>query len=577
MTTSAAERSRAWRLGEWIARALGGIRFRIGLGVLIAAVLPSLLVVPAQLQRVQTNLRAHAEAMLLQVARVQQRRVNDELTQIRDHSNLIASRTQMRLQLAEFNRQQTEEARDFITRVLADALVSARSTDSLWVYDLDYQPVTGAGNMAQRLQDPLRERPDFQRELFQAQSFWPRQDVECKSAIWVSTPLLLEGEVIGALLAKFRLDGIRELLADFPHPELIGTSFVLMPESANPDDCSAIAEQLHWSLAPAEYLRDREVVQFFRRLPSEQLLRRETEDGQYLVIALPLDFGMGRLYTQSSMTLSEKLREQILAGTGLSIALILVLALAFSVWTARRLASPVRVLSNSVKQIRDGGAWQPIDSSGWPRELVSLAAAVDRSALEIADRTAALRGEISRRQEAQTQLHELANTDELTGLANRRHFFDHLKALLGDIQSDSPAVFLFYIDLDRFKPVNDLHGHAVGDEVLKTVADRLRHLVREGDLAARLGGDEFAVLIQFREALGDENAIADRLESAISQPMKIADITIRVGCSVGSIRLKPSMDIRSALRQADRAMYAVKTARKAAAIDRQGDGNSMST
>lgn len=570
MTLSAAGNSGASRFGSGLARAVSGIRFRIWLAILGAAALPALLVVPAQLHRVQSSLAQHAEDMLLQVAQVQQRRINAELRQMGNQASLIASRTQMRLQLSEFNRSSAQSAGDFVTLVLEDALATAESIDSLWVYALDGKPVTGVGPTAVQHADPVLEHPTWRNEWFLRQIYWPVKDADCQSSLWLTTPLLLDDGTIGVLVAKFSLVGLRELLADFPYAHLIGTSFILMPRMKVDPGCTPQALQLLWSVTPSVRDWDRETLNDYWDLPNAELVRWEESDGGASVLALPIDFGIGRLYTQSRSRLPETLRQEILGGSGISLALVLLLALIVSFWAARWLAVPVSLLSRSVGNIRGGTAWTPVDSRGWPRELVTLADAVNESGEAVVRHTDALRREIRKRREAQDRFHTLANTDALTGLANRRHFLEHLTTVIAELQPDSPPVELVYLDLDRFKPVNDDHGHAVGDEVLKTVADRIRHLIRESDLAARLGGDEFAALVQFQEAGADRPGIVHRLTKAIEQPIRIGDITVGVGCSAGTVRLSPAMDVQTALRAADEQMYKVKVSRKAKAPVPQG-------
>jgi diguanylate cyclase (GGDEF)-like protein len=163
----------------------------------------------------------------------------------------------------------------------------------------------------------------------------------------------------------------------------------------------------------------------------------------------------------------------------------------------------------------------------------------------------------------QQQLAHQAFHDTLTGLANRARFRDRIdRAVVGH-----EAVAVLYLDLDDFKCVNDTLGHGAGDELLITVAERLRSGVRAGDLAARMGGDEFAVLVVGAEP--DEVAeLADRLVRALSTPIELDGRTVWVGASVGVVHASGedcrvrTVSGEELLRSADVAMYWAKSAGK---------------
>ncbi|MEV0899852.1 sensor domain-containing diguanylate cyclase [Actinoplanes sp. NPDC049802] len=152
--------------------------------------------------------------------------------------------------------------------------------------------------------------------------------------------------------------------------------------------------------------------------------------------------------------------------------------------------------------------------------------------------------DVTESRELHEQLRYQAGHDELTGLANRRQFTAAVTGLHGDA-----AVLL--IDLNGFKHINDTYGHAVGDEVLRHVADRLRECSGPGDLPARLGGDEFAVLATGAEAA---ERIAGRLREALDRPADIAGRPLRVGASIGAA-VGPAADPDHLLHAADLLMY----------------------
>jgi diguanylate cyclase (GGDEF)-like protein/PAS domain S-box-containing protein len=161
------------------------------------------------------------------------------------------------------------------------------------------------------------------------------------------------------------------------------------------------------------------------------------------------------------------------------------------------------------------------------------------------------------------RIEELAYTDPLTGLPNRRRLEERVETALWDARSGSDTVALLFVDLDGFKAVNDELGHAAGDELLQAVARTLRTRLRRGDLLARLGGDEFLVALT---GLAPENAaaearrVADELSSTVAVPMPAAGREVTVGASVGvAVYPADGEEFGALLHSADMDMYARKT------------------
>ncbi len=159
---------------------------------------------------------------------------------------------------------------------------------------------------------------------------------------------------------------------------------------------------------------------------------------------------------------------------------------------------------------------------------------------------------------AERELAHRAMHDEVTGLPNRRLFMDRLRQSLLRLHRRPGALAVLFVDLDRFKQVNDEFGHDQGDAVLVAVADRLRHVARTGDTVARLGGDEFVVLCEdVRPGVGGE--VAARVQRALTAPYPIDGATAEIGASVGvAIADDAATDPSALLRSADAAMYRVK-------------------
>jgi diguanylate cyclase (GGDEF)-like protein/PAS domain S-box-containing protein len=171
----------------------------------------------------------------------------------------------------------------------------------------------------------------------------------------------------------------------------------------------------------------------------------------------------------------------------------------------------------------------------------------------------AVLNDITQRKREADQDHHLAYHDPLTGLPNRRHFESDLRHTLARLGAGAAAVI--FLDLDKFKPVNDSLGHAVGDLLLGSVAARLRAALREEDLVARVGGDEFAILLHQHAPPPVAAALAAKLVRSVSQPYALEGHAVEIGASAG-IACAP-VDGASAtvlLARADAAMYDAKAA-----------------
>ena len=169
--------------------------------------------------------------------------------------------------------------------------------------------------------------------------------------------------------------------------------------------------------------------------------------------------------------------------------------------------------------------------------------------------------DISDLKDAELRLRQLATTDYLTGLPNRVLLYDRLEQALNRFHRHGQSVALLYLDLDRFKPVNDDLGHQVGDAVLVEIAGRIQTVVRDTDTAARIGGDEFAVLVEGVTDVGMLRMVADRLIETISRPLIVDDAEIRVGVSIGLVVAALGTDVADSLMAAaDAAMYRAKAA-----------------
>ncbi len=176
-------------------------------------------------------------------------------------------------------------------------------------------------------------------------------------------------------------------------------------------------------------------------------------------------------------------------------------------------------------------------------------------------RRAALFSDITKIKENEELIWTQANFDPLTGLPNRRMFQDCLQREIRKAQRANLPLALMFLDLDRFKEINDTLGHSVGDLLLKEAAQRLSHCVRETDTVARLGGDEFIVILNELDRLDSIERVAQDILQELAKPYRLEKNMVYVSASIG-ITLFPddAFEIEALLKNADQAMYAAKNA-----------------
>ena len=208
----------------------------------------------------------------------------------------------------------------------------------------------------------------------------------------------------------------------------------------------------------------------------------------------------------------------------------LAVVLACALWTFRRtIGTPLQQLCQAMRH------HQPLDPvpAGWADEI----------------------SEVTRTYNAQLQeLRSQARRDPLTGLGNRLLLQERLER----VRQSGEQGHILLLDLDRFKPVNDTFGHAAGDEVLRTIAQRLLHCVRKHDTVVRLGGDEFAIIAPDTTDT-DADMLVTRITHALTQPIPWRDTPLRITPSIGLTRFGPlDNDSNTLLAQADADMYRAK-------------------
>ena len=222
-----------------------------------------------------------------------------------------------------------------------------------------------------------------------------------------------------------------------------------------------------------------------------------------------------------------------------------------SIFIARGVTRPLSALAEMTRRVEQGDYAQPVRLAG-PQEVS-----------ELAHRFNVMREAIAARE---AQVTRLAYRDPLSDLPNRTLFNDRLRVAIEVAKRSGTPLTVLLMDLDRFKNINDMLGHHIGDLVLQQVAQRLTALVRKSDTTARLGGDEFAVLLN-SAGVEEASSVAEKIVAALEQPIEVSHQTLDVGASIGVAGFpEHGEDAETLLRHADAAMYAAKRANSGIAV-----------
>jgi diguanylate cyclase (GGDEF)-like protein/PAS domain S-box-containing protein len=217
----------------------------------------------------------------------------------------------------------------------------------------------------------------------------------------------------------------------------------------------------------------------------------------------------------------------------------------------------VRLITSIVPVVQERGRWRGEatglrrDGSQFPQEMSLTAIAGEGMVCVVRD--------ITERTYAEEQIKHLAYHDALTNLPNRLLFKDRVTVAISHAQRESASLAVLFLDLDRFKVINDSLGHTIGDQLLQAVAARIQTCVRESDTVARLGGDEFTVLLPQLTSADDAAPVAMKIIEAIRHPFHIEGRELFITTSIGiSVYPEDGMDAESLIKNADTAMYQAK-------------------
>ena len=285
---------------------------------------------------------------------------------------------------------------------------------------------------------------------------------------------------------------------------------------------------------------------------------------------------IGHVVIGATTTYADQELRQILIWNGIASSVIIaLLSGGIYSWFRSRVLHPTRELTSCAQRVARGELRVPVMQSS-PDELGQLAASINdmmkdlnKSQIErgqALNELRALNHTLELRVEERTHAIELANQkllqmalyDALTGLPNRTLLQDRIVQTLTAAERTGAPFILMLMDLDRFKEVNDTHGHHVGDQLLTQVSERLSSSLRESDTVARLGGDEFAILLPQTD-LNSAVVIAKKILQAFDTPYRVEDCWLTVGASIGIARYPTDgNDGVTLLRHSDSAMYRAK-------------------
>jgi diguanylate cyclase (GGDEF)-like protein len=214
-----------------------------------------------------------------------------------------------------------------------------------------------------------------------------------------------------------------------------------------------------------------------------------------------------------------------------------------------------------IRQVLREGAIHNLGSTHFARDGTAIELLVNASVVEYDGRQAILtiNRDVTETRKAERKIERLAYEDALTGLANRVRLEDRLTVSLTHARRDRHALALLFIDVDRFKLVNDSLGHKVGDVLLQKIADRLKEMIRGSDTLARLGGDEFILVLSKVDQPESAGRVARKIQEVFREPFAIAERELYVTVSIGvAVFPEDGDDVDSLVKNADAAMYAAK-------------------
>ena len=381
-----------------------------------------------------------------------------------------------------------------------------------------------------------------------------------KPTLHVSSPVLgSNGQVFGLVVINLDLDQLfTQLKSDLPDYYRVYLSNNWGDLLIHPDHRRTFGFDQGRRLFLQEEFP--QVEQLLDDNSPENLISRGNEDTRALLAAfVRLQVGdddprrfvvLGLAQPEDHVLAETHLLGQRIAQVVLLSSLIAVLVAFFA---SRAMTRSLTSINSAVQQFTHNRLRSPLPVERQD-ELGQLARSFAQMQEEILD-------QLDELSQSRNALAHLARHDPLTGLPNRRMFFERLDHALATARRSARPLAVLFVDLDHFKELNDTFGHSTGDAVLQAVANLLRSATRESDTVARLGGEEFVILIEQLDEPQQVQTVLQKLHERFQLPMLLGGQEVQVQASMGvSLFPRDGDDIESLLQQADRAMYAAKNA-----------------
>lgn len=381
-----------------------------------------------------------------------------------------------------------------------------------------------------------------------------------KPTLRVATPVVADtGKVLGLIVINIDLNGLFGVLkADLPS----AYNLYLTNESGDflihPDPAQTFGfEQGHRILVQDSFEPVSAVVQGKSQSIVMNIEAARQQQDRLVAAFVRLPLGDTAEKRSVIIGLSQPLENVVLDATRLgrhTLQIVLVfsaIALILAALITRVVTRPLSVMVKAIKNFSKARIISPL-----PLERKDEIGLLARS---FHDMQTEIMEHLSELKESRSILEHIARHDPLTGLPNRTLFYDRLRQAVSQAKRDKTRLALMYIDLDKFKPINDTFGHHIGDLLLKEAAKRMQDCVRESDTVGRLGGDEFVVLLPYVEGQHDILMVAEKIRHRLNQPFDLDGQVLVASASIGvAIYPEHGSDEMQLSVNADNAMYFAK-------------------
>ena len=488
------------------------------------------------------------------VAAIQKQRIESILEQNHERLLLVSSRTQLRLSLDKYLTEPKPEYRDKMNRILGDANATIADFRALFIQTLD-------GRIVASTEQELIGTVHSKSKIFDDTRHGRRVDLLYRDdngrlGAYLAGPLYLDSQLLGVLVIDSDISNIIASTTDYHGLGETGETLLIRRHGdhdaqfitpARFDDQAALVRTVSGPDVRSPYLQ--------AMLKQGKLLIDVSDYTGHSVIAATryidqADFGLVvQKRTEEAYAPISTLRKLLLS----LIVLFSVTVIFASLYIARSITLPISRLTSVATRISSGNLSERADISTHDETGV-LAKAFNQMTENLVD-------DINERRQAEARLVQQANFDTLTGLPNRLLAADRLSQAIAHAHRKGLSVAVMFLDIDRFKNVNDTLGHSVGDRLLTEVASRLSESVKEDDTVARLGGDEFLIILPELNTLTAAEIVAERILEKISHPFSLEDRELFTSASIGITGYpEDSDDPDMLLRNADSAMYQAKDA-----------------